>query len=88
MNGLHQIIQLLEALLSDKFLLRSLLLVVSLFVLFHLIRDVFADRDTPRLDCSHRQASDSLALRFVYFGKNNFILFNLRTQWRQRLFHL
>ncbi|PTX18235.1 undecaprenyl-diphosphatase [Pontibacter mucosus] len=46
MKGLHRIIVHLVALLTVKFLLVSLLFVASLFVLFHLIHDVFADRDT------------------------------------------
>ncbi|SFF98022.1 phosphatase PAP2 family protein [Pontibacter chinhatensis] len=46
MKGLQRIILHLVALLTVKFLLISLLFVVSLLVLFHLIHDVFADRDT------------------------------------------
>jgi membrane-associated phospholipid phosphatase len=46
MTGLIRTIGHLVALLSVKFLLISLFFVISLFVLFHLIHDVFADRDT------------------------------------------
>lgn len=46
MKGLHRIILHLVALLTLKFLLVGLLFLVSLFVLFQLIHDVFAEKET------------------------------------------
>ena len=60
MKGLHRIILQLVALLTVKSLLVSLLFMASLFVLFRLIHDVFAERDTG-FDVMLSAFTDSIA---------------------------